>query len=60
MSKVLLDPLVMLAVLVGLVFWGLSALSNIPNALWIGWTVGALIALALALLLHNGNKRRGV
>lgn len=60
MSKVLLDPLVLLAMLVGLVFWGLSALSGIPNALWIGWTIGAVIALSLAVLLHNGRKGRGV
>jgi hypothetical protein len=60
MPKVLLDPLVLLAILVGMVFWGLSALSDIPNALWIGWTIGAVIALGLAVVLHNGRKKRGV
>ncbi|MGN6724211.1 MAG: hypothetical protein ACTHJM_16505 [Marmoricola sp.] len=60
MSKLLLDPVVLLAMLVGLVFWGLSALSGIPNALWIGWTVGAVIALGFAVVLHNGRKKRGV
>ena len=60
MSKLLLDPLMLLAMLVGLVFWGLSALSDIPDVLWVGWTVGAVIALTLTVLLHNGRKRRGV
>jgi len=60
MSRALLDPLVLLAMLVGLVFWVLSALSDMPDALWIGWTVGAVIALSIAVVLHNGRKRRGV
>lgn len=60
MPKVLLDPLVLFAILIGLVFWGLSAMSNIPTALWIGWTVSAVIALGFAAILHNVRNRRGV
>lgn len=60
MPKVLLDPLVLLATLVGLIFWGLSAMSSIPDALWIGMTVGAVIAVGFAAVLHNVRNKRGV
>lgn len=57
MSKLILEPMVLFAILIGLVMLGLSMLATIPRAWIAGWAVVAIVSVAQAIFFQRRHRR---